>query len=150
MQSLPHLVVGIESAAFHFFEAAAAELRQLQPGQDPSAIVSHCVCLCRYAFSVSKPRLVTHLLVDAAASASAASRSLNQTAPSAFSTVPKLARSSVCFIGSAYDKQEGTDLDAVSEGLQANFVSHIYLTALDASMKSIATFLSAAGAQSGL
>ena len=154
MESHPHLVVGIESAAFHFFETAAAEQRQQQPGQDHATLVSHCVCLCRYAFSVSKPRLMTHLLFDTLPSASVPS---TRPATSGYSAqvassgaMLKLARSTACFIGAAYDKQDGSDMEAVCESIPATVISQIYLTALDASPKSLAAFFAAAGAQSGL
>jgi hypothetical protein len=62
----------------------------------------------------------------------------------------KLARSTACFIGAAYDKQDGSDMEAVCESIPATVISQIYLTALDASPKSLAAFFAAAGAQSGL
>jgi hypothetical protein len=154
MEFHPHLVVGIETAAFHFFETAAAEQRQLRPEQDQSAFISHCVCLCRYAMSVSKPRLMTHLLIDTPLS-NMPSRSSNTSTgssaqPVALATMRKLVRATACFIGAAYDKQEGVDLEAISEGVTANFVSQIYLSMLDSSAKSMAVFFAAAGAQNGL
>lgn len=155
MESNPHLVVSIESAAFHFFETAAAEQRQYQPGQDQSAFISHCVCLCRYAMSVSKPRLMSHLLVDSPSShpsvrSSNASSTGSATQPAVAAVARKLVRATACFIGAAYDKQDGTDLEAISEGVSASFVSQIYLSMLDTSAKSMAVFFTAAGAQNGL
>ena len=153
-ESQPHLVVSIESAAFHFFETAAADQRQLQPGQDQSAFISHCVCLCRYAMSASKPRLMTHILIDAQLSNPTARPSNtvagHATQPAAASATRKLVRATACFIGSAFDKQDGSDLEAISDGVSANFVSQVYLAMLDAPAKSIAVFLAAAGAQNGL
>jgi hypothetical protein len=161
MESQPHLVVGIESAAFHFFEAAAAEQRH-QPSQDQSLFTSHCVCLCRYAMSVSKPRLLTHLLVDSPAAATLPpSRASNAHAgpaqqqsllqPAAVTVTRKLLRSTACFIGSVYDKHDGAELEGICAGVSAAFVSQVYVTALpDASTKSLATFFAAAGAQSGM
>jgi hypothetical protein len=151
----PQLVISLESAAFHFFEAAAANQMQHQHGQDQSTFVSHCICLCKYAISVSKPRLMTHVLVEAPASASNTAR---QPAPSAApASQPavvagrrKLMRAHACFVGAAYDKQDGNDIEALAEGLPAPFISQLYLTALDVSPKSLAIFFAAAGAQSGL
>jgi hypothetical protein len=59
-------------------------------------------------------------------------------------------RAHACFVGAAYDKQDGNDIEALAEGLPAPFISQLYLTALDVSPKSLAIFFAAAGAQSGL
>jgi hypothetical protein len=156
MECHPQLVISLESAAFHFFEAAAADQMQQNLAHDQSAFVSQCVCLCKYAISVSKPRLMTHVLVDAPALAANTSRSSSSgsgLASQLLAAAParrKLMRMHSCFIGAAYEKQDGTDLEAVSEGLPVSFISQLYLSALDASAKSLANAFAAAGAQSGL
>ncbi len=154
MEGHPHLVISIETAAFHFFEAAAAQQMQAHPGQDPTALVSQCVCLLGYAMSVSKPRLLTHVLVDSPASVPSIARLSNSGSASSSQVVVaprrKLLRANTCFIGSAYDKQDGCDFEAVCEGLPVAFVSQTYLTVLDTSAKSLANFFAAAGAQIGL
>jgi hypothetical protein len=154
MECHPHLVISVESAVFHFFETAAADQMQTHASQDQSVFISHCVCLCRYAMSVSKPRLLTHILIDSPASPPNLTRSSNSSTTPAIQPAAalrrKLMRANACFIGSAYDKQDGSDLEAVSEGVPIASVSQIYLTALDTSAKSLAIFFAAAGAQSGL
>jgi hypothetical protein len=59
-------------------------------------------------------------------------------------------RANVCFVGSAYDKQDGADIETISEGVPVAVVSPIYLTALDTSAKALAIFFAAAGVQNGL